>query len=1476
MLRTLFFACVALTAASCGGGFGFGVSHKASGAAPQLRSVPQLFHGTITQLFVADAAASCAYIDGSNVVDDSVNGWSDDYLAHVRDLMAGTLCPYEPMPPNTSMVQRYILQRSQLSCDNPTQLAPGMQANGAPAIEPTAIPWPSGLAMSDTGAGEAIRSAPFNLCIAQKLREMSPGAASGEALLLSGADQRELLEVIRERTQIAMLQYAALAVAFAPHTSSSGASVDPEAQALRSWAQANPAWLSRMGADFATAVQLDVDVTKETARLFGRSASARLARGGTAIGPDDAWGAGSWQQRTLAVLYGGDPLAQAADGSSPWRHPWAKTVPGEALPQVRSGVQLQPLAGPSNWDWPTRYEEPYVADSIKEPQVAELLRMAQRFDLLSLKIAPLAKKFFHCTQHVDRAASADYLYRAVEAALRTQDCDKYTTASDGTVTCQPVSVADVGPSSNFGSFVLYTQYGLTPTHATELITTVDEQIANLCPYPAQTPAPPYSGAFPSGALDLQGTITAASAIDGNPGTWWHVSRDARFVSKTLAELEGLYSRYARYRVPFIIDDTAPLYEQGLLSVGRGDDGKRLLGAVGALVATRELIENANDAGNGDGSVAAYLSTRTAIQAAIDAAVGGTSVGFVAKTYGYRNPGTGEEELAQPTANVATGALTYQIIVDVPQDDGWWDPTQPTQFSLFAVPNNPTAAASMRLHGSYGAAPSPTLNAVSARLVSAKTGTGLDVNRTRWLFEIDLPTRDTWTFVAAHGSDQRLLSVVSLAKFTQPLIGVSGDANRPIDGQYHAFDGTLNTTGLRAVSLDPSDPSQPAYDGFGMPVHYVPPIDPSLVGGNPGDNIVTAELRKAQNDASTAITQLNTAVQDFLTIQKDDQSRKANALEARTKMQLEIQGLCGNNIATCDLHMVDFQVDETAEWPGAPPSCPSNWNQIGSDGYPPAGVDITTYMNCFAYTLMRNISVKTKLAHAVIAHKDDPSAPSFIEYDGGSLRQIMIDQWAALRAMRDVARSLIAANLAAGGKLTVASSQVQYNSERVNDECGPGAWIGAQQAGSSMSFLPSWSPGPIVAQIDKCNDVTEQTTVNEAQVYSAVMDAFATLSSELTQFTQAAKELQDESARGTETIMQARLAVARDRLEQQIADLSPNLQTSFGLYRSYTSLDIWRAKALLDAARMSALLARRSVEAHFVVDLSTMAQDEPQVVAPQTWADEVYGYELDIPAAIGLTVGTQAPGTIYPYALADYVTNLQSFVSGFAVARPIATNGADTNLIDLPGPIPPATTGPTPFGTYSWTFFCPSASGGSWLPLPQSHNLADTCGTGVAPNRARVDFSLDPWGRVNEDISHMPLTHNFNVRWAAVAVNLVGTAVHDCSSNPTTGCTQNPFVSYNLQHFGPAWITDYNEEWWSLDVTNGFIEDAKAVAAELLVDVSYWSNPYVVSATRNELLDRPLGGTYELELNTENDPAVNLANLTDVQLLYKDTFWSRQQ
>jgi hypothetical protein len=164
-----------------------------------------------------------------------------------------------------------------------------------------------------------------------------------------------------------------------------------------------------------------------------------------------------------------------------------------------------------------------------------------------------------------------------------------------------------------------------------------------------------------------------------------------------------------------------------------------------------------------------------------------------------------------------------------------------------------------------------------------------------------------------------------------------------------------------------------------------------------------------------------------------------------------------------------------------------------------------------------------------------------------------------------------------------------------------------------------------------------------------------------------------------------------------------------------------------------------------------------------------------------------------------------------------------------------------------------------------------------PTKAQVSFSMDPWGRVNGDFAQEPFSRRYNARWRAMVVNLVGTGILDCTkAADRSGCYSQPFVRMGISHVGPAWVSDFNQRWTALGIPLGRVEGGKALAAEEWLDpvANSWSRPFVQSVARSELLDRPFGGLYRIEL--EVGPEVRLDRIERVQLLAGSTYWVKQQ
>jgi alpha-tubulin suppressor-like RCC1 family protein len=369
-----------------------------------------------------------------------------------------------------------------------------------------------------------------------------------------------------------------------------------------------------------------------------------------------------------------------------------------------------------------------------------------------------------------------------------------------------------------------------------------------------------------------------------------------------------------------------------------------------------------------------------------------------------------------------------------------------------------------------------------------------------------------------------------------------------------------------------------------------------------------------------------------------------------------------------------------------------------------------------------------------------------------------------------------------------------------------------------------------------------------------------------------------------------------RIDMEMKQDTNAIKTRMGLNREYRSYDLWRARALTENARRLAVTARRAVEMRFVVDLSEMRASEPFVEAPAVWADEIYETDLKPPLALGTVAGPDpqsggrvgANTPVYTNKVSDYVTNLGLLVKGYAVARPQAAVRSDAEAIQLPGPaarltavdpsgVPHDYIDP---GSVGWGFYCPNS--GTWISHPKlasfdagNTDLQTAC-RGTPPTRARLSFALDPWGRLSASNDEGPFKARHNVRWRQLAVNLTGSGIRDCArARDRQACYAEPFLRYGMRHVGPVQVTNYEQQWRSLDLPIALIEGGKALAAEEWVDpVTHGFNTGLVSsAARMEYAGRPVGGAYELIL--ELTPDIRIDRIERVQLLAQSDYWVRQ-
>ncbi|MBE7481625.1 MAG: hypothetical protein HS104_16795 [Polyangiaceae bacterium] len=1518
--------------------------------------------GTKSELLLADAFAGCS----ASVYDDY---FATGGFPTADSSLKGVLVHMDEVLPNTTdfLAKQWRAYRAEptKNCDptNPKQPA-SIEIHESEIKETLNLsgvlvgrPWVVELADMD------LRWAGLNLCMALRMRELSPGTAGAEALLMSNAEQRELLETIRERAQIAMLQYALLGSVFA----SGGAGTAPQTTPCcddpnnplcqicpsRHLRVGNLQWFGRnapastlrsMGRDFATAVQLHTTVTQELNSLLARSRSAVLPRGGEATSrSDETWGPGSWQQRLMASTYGGDALA--ADAKSPWQHPNGQSTPGTTL------------------DWPTRQEFPYVRQELDEPQVLSALSLLLSHDVLDLTLTPSGSQ---CPT-IDPAGSVLPVYSALELKLREVLCSDYNPT---TQLCTPVSMP-----SDPDQHALYRYYRVRQHH----VATAVELAADLVGPEIDT-----SQSGNACAVKRFGSHDLAGALTLNGGKL-HVARGAKFAARPLRSTAGPFGRYSntRFATAWQMSDTAPSWQQGfstdgvcvlvngvcipVLGAGVAAEQQRTMGSIRALAVTRELVGSALER-------LESLPTGTPEKARLDdyfqqgeSVVSVTGAG-VGEAIAVTPVTTGTSELS--VFETSPGRPAWAVTVTADASESFWaPPPDGTWLVVAAVPDDGWAGnlithPQSRVFGR--GAPHVVVNAAiqgyaSFLIPTAGGGTTLDGLR-RWVTAPGIPLSTaarTWTFFAWRGTVQELVQTFesifppNAETVPNPTLfgtarlltsGVELDTTDVKQADYFAQDGAFGSWLARQVQPDGRLPSEPAYDGYGLPRSWVPPFSAELLGGSPATPAFRYYLDAADKSAKEASDAVQTAIDGMLEQTADE----AKFQELKTKLANETtkslasqkesaQELCGYDNPTCPTNVALNDATPKKEWYPSlnafpipvplnnsylSPQCQQAANAPQETDPNNAVASAALLLNCIISAAAADVlSTPFALAPEVEAQISSSSVPSFPNYAGGQLQSAMVEQWRAVKAPEERFKLAKAQVEAATAAMKTAAAVVYKDQLVLKHKCGfddmikdlffgTGSVYGTViTAGGSLLF----GDGVSTEAVERCAELKESLNISLAKQFQTAMEGVGNVTGAVNGILNDRAAIVQSGVRLQQLMNQARLEQERYKLELELfkTDIQAQeqqLTTSFGLYRRYRSYDAWRAKALLDNARLYALAARRGVEAHYAVDLSRLSQKEAFVASPATWSNEAYEYDLSLPAAVGLTIGTESSGGIFSNRVSDYVSNLNSFVDGFAVTRPTAIAAEDVEVITLKGlaagqpetfsdPGGPITTHPD-YGT--WQLRCPTASPhpGEWVAAPPIASggveaaCVDfaACGCPVGdmscisqnqcsiprPTAARTVFYLDGWGRLNKSGFAEPFDARYNARWGRLAVNLVGTGIRDCKLAPDPlGCYSEGFLRYDLRQVGRAWLTDYAGQWKVLEVPPARIEGAKALAAELWLDPlkDGWDTSYIKPVARTELYWRPLGGSYTLEIET--GPEVRLDRLERVQLFVGSSYWVKQ-
>lgn len=1494
----------------------------------------KVWDGSTVQLLTADVLASC-FSWGSDA------SFSNPYLSGVKAMAEATVASLQGSGAvSGSGFAAWGQVRSSSSCDADMQfrsypLTPSMDEAFSSYL----------ISTMSAGALYTARELSFNSCMAEGINGI---LASGAGLSLSQEEQLELANVERVHAQAAvqvytsMLAIAANNDAATPIPSDEGgnpAAPFSYSRLLQKFLRLDDtssvsngnlqrAAYKELNQDFVASLQILLESGKNMSTLMARSRSARDAVPGGSdtatynwnVPADATWGAGSWTDRLLALNLGGDPLG------------------------------ITPGAAPVAWYGTQRSASfrPYVRTDTRSPQVATVLKLLRQFKLSRFKTT--TTQWGSRCRAIDVAATTTDWQAALNGALNAKACPT------ALATCAGYSPKDL----------LLQDYRVTSAH----VQTAAQLFADLMPEitlpgTATTSLNKLGGCFSRPAMALSGSLTLES--DGTTVTL----ADWDFKSRGLDDIVGRAANDAvgaqgSFRLPlpdyvrFANSVTWRNHETEAQANGQsspriGPTGssfwdisrhRQTLGVLPTLTAARHVL--AEVVAKKKATASRLLPTGAQLVKTLDAAIGSSL--YMIPNDVKTTDGSGKVTLDS----------THEVvrIAGNPADTFWTDQSTTKKMYLVRIPDTAWSSDLIRSPESkfHGVNLATLLSEVIGNTGVRSPALTLDndlseFGRPVWTVDFPVVGLGPSTILAVRFDDGDVSSTSLAARDAETLrrcvrllaTNVSTWGNDYYHGTYLALGGALGNDVLRQLTPKESNPSEPAYDGFGLRTDWVPPFSGEGLGGNPLSSSIDyymTSARAAGQDASQAAQRAFDGLlseeerqyqADLTERERQEASRKAK-LKAQQGLKEEKVSLCGTMNPDCKVALATTTLSK--QWYSAlaapiwPVECAND--NVPSDPYAnpvsaplldPAGTVINALWadnvgdaaaqaaaakkdaeaaikttKCLVRKVVDGfLNTQVQLADPVTTTVQYTSQPAFLQFSGGELQGALIEQWAAIRAPNELLERLLAGLDAAQATIEAANAQLVRQSQEVRIQCSGLAITRAIAAGWSGGFLSAtWSVGPLMAQTEKCEQATVNLGPEIKRAAATNKDASASVVDRVQGLTDAATRITRSGAEIARILTQSGLAAERVALEEQLDEINPLAPMSNGLFRRYRAYDIWRARALIENARRYAVAARRAIEARYALDLSSLAQDESFVKSPSTWADEIYRYDLNLPSSIGLSTGVQAAGGIYSNVVEDYVRNLQGFVDGYPVERPTATAKGDVEVLILPG-LADGVVDTATFGTgatavsYSsgrsrgaWMVHCPAGtprSANSWTYLSGQDATRLACDASGAklPDAARLNFSLDPWARVNDSLANEPFDNRYNARWERMAMNLVGTAVKDCAAaaDPQS-CFNEGFIRYNLRHEGVAWITDFAGQWRALNLPPGVIENGKALAIEAWLDPlkNGWETPYIASTARTELVLRPFGGDYTLELL--GGPDVHLERIERIQLMAGMSYWVAQR
>ena len=444
------------------------------------------------------------------------------------------------------------------------------------------------------------------------------------------------------------------------------------------------------------------------------------------------------------------------------------------------------------------------------------------------------------------------------------------------------------------------------------------------------------------------------------------------------------------------------------------------------------------------------------------------------------------------------------------------------------------------------------------------------------------------------------------------------------------------------------------------------------------------ISRAREAASAAADAVDNALSSLLEQQVDESSLRAEQETIAQDVLSEAETLCGSgNAANCSEEELEKIATTSEPLDGdllsAIPEFEAEQTDTSQEDYiTRTGCETSAFsteqhiaakqkLNCIAYELVDElIASAVRVAQPVLDALGVSIPPTFNEYGGGKLEFALSAQHAALTQMNGDLKGYFASLKTSKRQIDSAMEAVMNMSATLVDQCEgwdhfrsrmggafSGAVLGASIGASIGSVFPvignavgavvGAAIGAIVGFFTS-DDLEETCNAYFDQLDVLVVVASNTMVRSAADAMSGAASVVDRRADAVQSgiaidqlMAQTQIVMAQLALEAELA--GSDGVTSFGLYRRYHAYDLLHARALVSSARRHALLARRAVEAYFVVDLDELTAPEALVAAPAVWANDIYEYDLSLPSAVGLSAtreDAQVGGGIYSNALVDYV------------------------------------------------------------------------------------------------------------------------------------------------------------------------------------------------------------------------------------------------